>query len=512
MVSASSSGTITFRAQWVGGSTAPQYLDLLMLSSVQYSYLSPGSGSAYDGIGGSEAIESIRLGVSGQVSSKKIRRFKPSLGMVEFSYSPSASSQSTGYYSNCGASAMWANFTAIDRGVSLVSTSHPGTYRKTFTGQNEQFIHTDWSGEKIIPFPKAIREQNPTVYTATGQLTEAIVALDLKELNSNDDPPPNWEHERVRYQGSVVGLDEGTYKYEGASASISEHLPSGILANGWNILPYEYWVFSPIELNYSGVCSILNSFRSKFNSKSYPGSTEELFTTKFTYKWDSDGAEANAEVKLHFKLPLERQSPVGTYEEELEPDLPPPVPFPNASDPYSPFNRHGSFQTLIFLTGNVWASNQSSHEQAKWDSVNITWVADNKSTAEKVKAASGAVGLIPKAKVAATAVGVFTDLYAKFWPHSQTFGVNKIETFLRQKAFHMHMIYPMPATCPTEAELSRYEWKLQRRQLYKVSLFADDKYGKDGYAGQVVGWEYDLGSAGFDQRLSLREVGYGGGV
>lgn len=142
----------------------------------------------------------------------------------------------------------------------------------------------------------------------------------------------------------------------------------------------------------------------------------------------------------------------------------------------------------------------------------MDWISDTKTMSEKVKASTGAVGLVPPLKVVATAVGAFADLYAKFCPNSEPIGVTrKFELF--QKAFYIGWISPALDQLPDSSQpeiLHDYEWQDWRRQLYTVYVFADDNYLADGYAGQTVGYQYDLYS--YDERQKFQKVGSGGGA
>jgi hypothetical protein len=249
----------------------------------------------------------------------------------------------------------------------------------------------------------------------------------------------------------------------------------------------------------------LGADRPKFNSEFLAGKSGKSDTVKFNYIWDSDGAESNATVTLNYKLPLERSAPIGSYDELEEPDDIHQAPYP--ANTWSPYIRYGEFQTLHFVTHREYASAQSDHEQALWDSVNVGWLANDKPFYEKVKAMSGIVGLIPQCKIAATAIGIYADIYTKFSPHGEVIGVTR-KYRLFKKAYNMGAISPYPDHLPSEAEMGRYMWAVSRRQLYTVKLFADDLYGKDGYLGQKLGFEYDLFS--YDERQSFKLQSGGG--
>ena len=91
-------------------------------------------------------------------------------------------------------------------------------------------------------------------------------------------------------------------------------------------------------------------------------------------------------------------------------------------------------------------------------------------------------------------------MYANFDPVPQVVGVTR-KYRLFKKAYNMFMIHPYPDRLPIEIEMSRYRWKVQRRQLYTVRVFADDLYSRNGYEGQQIGFDYDLFS--FDERQSF---------
>jgi hypothetical protein len=374
------------------------------------------------------------------------------------------------------------------------------------------FSHVDWDGTTTISYGVAEPIPTPISYSIMGMSMEATVGISMFSMNRNLNYDPSYFYDTINWQGYVIGLDSGTYAYlcPDGVGDVSEHLPSGIFGNGWDIEPVHYNLVKPIASYESGYDPKLGEHRDKFNSHESPGSTGSSQTMRFNFVWDEDAAEGDAKVTLQYRPPLYRESPIGSYTEKIEPNDPPQGPYPG--DMWSPYQRHGYFQEIVLQSGQPWASSQSDAEHALWSSVDLTWKTDNRATFERVKAVSGVAGLIPHLKVAATFVGAFTDFYAKFEPKPQLVHVTR-KYWCMQKAFNMGggWINPIPANCPSEQELSMYKWKDFRRQLYIVRVFADDVYSGEGYVRQSLGFEYDIG-AGYDERQAFTiDTGTGGG-
>lgn len=508
-VSASSQGEITIKAQWTGGPLLPPpFLDLKMVSNTTFSHSNPGGGSGSDGIGGTVSVlTEVGYGVHGVVSTKKIRRFPVSgSGIAEFSYSPSAFSNANGYNSGCGAKAPWFDIVAVNRSAMLQSPSHPGYYKRVLTGGTGNWSIEDWvlpaSSHSVMSYvfqyPLAGQGPNPPSYTATGMFKESKLGLPMYEWG-NEPYPPGPVTSHVVSQGYVSGIDEGTYTYSGKPYSPSEHLPT--LWQYWNILPLEWDKNNPYSRYSSGFDPKAGYFRDKFNSQEHAQDAGTTDTITFKYVWDSDGATANAELKLEFVTPIVRGELIGSHLEVKEP-LTPPFTFPGQV-------RHGGWAVLPFQTESGWASNGSDLQSALWNSATVEWVAaDGRRAADKVKASAGAVGLVPQLKWTAGLVGVFADLHAKFDPGPELLGVTR-KPELFQKAYYTGNIDPLPIAPPNPETISQYEWKDMRRMLYNISAFADDYYDAEGYVKQSVNLMYDLGD--YDERQMFRAVGQGGG-
>lgn len=518
-VSSESRGKVMIKLQWIGSTgEAPEFIDILMNGAVEYSYSEPGSGTGANGIGDQDAfITPLPGSVYGNIAGKKVRRFKSQNGIVSFFYEPSSQSASSGVSAGCSAQAQWMNLILTLRAVRLTPTSLPGGKVKELTGEMGVINHYDWSfpfQPLQLTYPKARIASNTVYYTVFGQQYNTEVALSLKETCTGDDPPAGFEWDLANVQGAVIpSASEGTYTYSGLDISApSEHLS---LAEGWDVLPWEYRVRCAIEEHHKGLIALLGSLatRDKYNSTSYPGNTGTTDSLSFNFLWDSDGAEGNAFVAQSYKYPVERHDAFGSYEEEKEPDWISSGSWPSGpyvNDMFSPYKREAGFSVVKFSDGVTWASNVADAKNALWDAIDKTWEADGKKMTERVKAGSGFVGLVPKAKVAATAVGVFADLYAKFFPWATDVIITRKYVWLK-KAYLMGMIYPMPVNVPEEGSLSDYEWLTMRRPLYIVYYFADDKYSKDGYEGQTVGYDNDPNGK-YDERQAFREVGVSGGA
>lgn len=516
-VTASCSGSVTIRIAWAGYPLdPPPFIDLKLQSSVSYAFKDTGDGTCADGITNVQpTVTPGDGGVAGSISEKKVFRLSLLNGVGEFSYAPSASSHSDGLQSNCGGSAEWINCVQIIRRAYLSSTSHPGGKKKALTGDTGHIIHEDWDGRHDIAYDLAAPVDNLPVLTATGQTFEATVGLlhfGCVDTEAEQNRFYGDFYQALGFQGSVSGLDAGAYRYlgtaggsqaGGSSVDFGEDLPSGLLGHGWDILPANGQLTKSSSVWSTGDEPITGQWVAMYNSREDPGSTGDSDTLNFTYTWASDGAQSTATVTLHYVPAVVRPAAAGSWDEVHEPINPD---IGLGADRYDPFERHAGF-VLVPFDGGAWESNQSDGDYAWWSSVIADWCSNDKANAEKVKAASGVVGLIPPLKVVATGVGVFADLYAKFGPFPQHVWVaRKTECF--HKAYNIKWIYPFPAQYD-EAAMNDYDWQDWRRQLYTVSVFPDDFYSADGYTGQTVGYQYDL--KGYDERQWFRLPGTGGG-
>lgn len=507
---ADSHGTVQFKMQWIGNGPAPAFVDVKMVSSVDYGLVYCGNGTCDDGMTMvTPTVDTEFDGIYGRISEKRYRRYAVSSGIVQFGYAPSASSSSIGYNSNCGARALWINGVVVDRNVTLWSLTYQGTQKKEFDGGTSHVTHSDWDGFHDISYATAAPRTNLPVFDAYGMTLQADVGIPLFELCLADEWPESSIHSPAIFQGVVNGIDDGTYQYSAQVPGQAEtlpnsmHLPAGLWWEDWTVDPFTNEVYHAISHYNRGFDFKAGALRDKFDQdldKGFAGQTE---TVKFKYTWDDDGVSSEATVLLNYKLPLERLAPAGSWDEIEEPENPLVV---DGTD--HPYGRVAGFEPVIFIGGYEWAANQSDNERATWNSVLVTWISNDKASTEKVKAGASLVGLIPAAKTAATAVGAFADFYAKFWPRGHEVGVSRKYECLR-KAYNLGMISPMPLGMPTPETIARYDWKVYRRQLYTIRVFGDDLYNDLGYVGQKTGYEYDLFS--YDERQEFRQIGSGGG-
>jgi len=493
-VHAESAGSVLVRVKFVGQGAPPQLVDVVLPAHSEAGW-SAGYGDADNGVGGERTFE--WSGSAGRMrhSARKIRTFPVSVvsGEASFTYNSYATSSATGIGSNCGAYSLWLGANSTMRRVSLQSTSHPGNYVRFLTGESASEIIPDWYSTTTATYQLTRSIPVEVEYTPRGSSWSSRVAIPYLYWNveqSGVTVPFSATNSLVSWQGHVTGIDVGSYHYSGPTGSFGGGLPTGLFGDNYTVPPYQYYIYNALQVEDV-------QFGTGPRTTFYPGNSDSGDAAKFSFRWQADGAAGEATADVEYSLPYVRGAAFGEHTEQPEPDT-------IAYGP-EPFARYGTFQ-LMLGPDNGWVSNHEDVGELHWQSVHAGWKVSNnaKGFAKWVKPAVPFI-FSEKHKAAATYLDFVADLPGLFEVQEHT---TSRQSNLFLKACRLQNVKPAPPSADP-AYMSAYHWREMRRQLYAISLFADDVYNQTGYVGQQLGRHFSP-TSGYDRRQVFENFFLGG--